>query len=176
MIWARRHALLAMVLSTAVAGVTTLPVGQRLPWPVAVSPFVLAMLVFLFTFWKLIVEVGFGPRARRRQWRLLRETMSLRLLVASGLVYAGFLLVGVAGMSGLPEGQPQERGGVHTFNNHGAITVVTESDYLRFEARSQRLTAALAGGFSVGELVYLTALLRRRDAQKRAMTAPPAAG
>jgi hypothetical protein len=174
MIWVRRLAMLGLVLSAAVLVVSALPIGQQLPVPIVIAPIVLAVPVFVITLGKLVVEVGTGARALWPLWRLLRETMPLWFLVASWLVFAGFWLVGMTAISRLP-GTPQERDGVYTTNNHGAVTVISESEYLRFKAREQRIAPAVAGGFCVWGVVSATALLRR-DAQKRAMPAPPTAG
>jgi hypothetical protein len=174
MIWVRRLAMLAMVLSAAVLVVSALPIGQQLPAPIAIAPIVLTVPVFVITLGKLVVEVGSGTRALEPLWRLLRETVPLWLLVASWLGFAGFWLVAITALYGL-QGTPQERGGTYTTNNHGAVTVTSESEYLRLKAREQRIAPAVAGGFCVWGVVSATALLRR-DSQKRAMPAPPAAG
>jgi hypothetical protein len=172
MIWVRGLALLVMAWSAVVLVMSALPMMQLLPTLIVIAPVVLAVPVFVITLGKVIVEVGPGTRALRPLWRLLRETMPLWLLATSWLAFAGFWLILMTAINGLQGGTPQVRGGAYVANNHGVVTVISKSEYLRAKAREQRIPPAAAGMFCVLSLVTATALVRR-DTQRRAMSAPP---
>ncbi len=104
-----------------------------------------------------------GTRAGKAKalGRLVREALPVWLLVASGLLFAGFWLIAVLALTGSP-GVAEEQAGTYVVNNNGETTVISEAEYLTLRAKESRLVVALAACSGVGVAVISTALLRRQ--------------
>ncbi|MFG3690780.1 hypothetical protein [Micromonospora sp. NPDC047740] len=163
--WARRIALAEIVWCAGLLAASTLVGGIPLPTPIVMSAFLLALPI-------LGVPVIAAERLQIREtgrvsaggywlWRLLRETMSGRLLIASWLLFVGFWVVGALSM-----GSPsvQEWGaGTYAAQIHGQWTVISKARYLPLKAQGQRVFLSVPGGLCVAAAVLSTALLRREE-------------
>ncbi|MGK5682803.1 hypothetical protein [Actinoplanes sp. URMC 104] len=166
MVWTRRLAVAGVLWCAALLVVTTLPGG--LPWPMPVVV-VSAALPVLPGFVAVVVAgmgtagLRTGTRAGDAQAlrRLARETLPGWVLVASWLLFAGFLVVAMLSLIGSP-GVAQEQAGTYVVTNHGETTVITEAQFVALRAREARLAVAVAAAFGVGVAVLSTALLRRK--------------
>ena len=163
MVSTRRIALAGIVWCAGLLAASTLPEGPPLPTPIILaSALLLALPGFFITLIAVLAIDETGTRAGGGQavWRLLRETMPGRLLIASWLLFAGFWLVGVLSISGAP-GVPEQRAGAYVVNNHGDVTVISKAQYLTLKAQEQLIAVSVPGGFCVFAAVISTALLRR---------------
>ncbi|MCY1145492.1 hypothetical protein OWR29_46455 [Actinoplanes sp. Pm04-4] len=167
MVWTRGLALAGIVWCAGLLVATTLPGGLR--WPLAVVALSTALPVVPGFVAVLLAGIrrttGLQAETRAGQakalWRLVRDTLPGWLLVASGLLFAGFWVVAVLTLTGSP-GVAEEQAGTYVLNNNGETTVISEAEYLSRRARESRLVAAVAGCFSVAVAVISTALLRRK--------------
>ncbi|TYB93526.1 hypothetical protein FXF53_27815 [Micromonospora sp. WP24] len=172
MTWIRRIAVAGMVWCAGLLAASTVPGGLPLPTPVILaSALLLALPGFVVTLIALrrlaIRETGTPAGGGQASWRLLRETMSGRLLIMSWLLFAGFWLVGILSLGGTP-GVAEQRAGAYVASNHGEVTVISKAQYLTLKAQGQRSVVSAAGSFCVFTAVVSTAVLRRGERREAA--------
>ncbi|TWJ20274.1 hypothetical protein JD76_00372 [Micromonospora endolithica] len=167
--WVRRLALAGIVWCAGLLATLTPLEGIPLPTPIALSGVLLALPIFAITTFAIrrteIRETGRARRSLYWVWRLLRDTMPGWLLIASWLLFAGFLVVG-----GDP-GPPVQELGAETYAAQidGRWTAISKSEYLPMKAQNQRIHLSVPGGFCVFTAVLSTALLRREAQQREAV-------
>jgi hypothetical protein len=162
MVWTRGLALAGIVWCAGLLVASALPGGLRWPLPVvAVSALLPVLPGFVAVLVAGMSQTGNRTDQAKALWRLVRETVPGWLLVASGLLFAGFWVVAVLTLMGSP-GVVEEQAGTYVVTSNGETTVISETEYLSLRARESRLVAAVAGCFGVGVAVFSTALLRRK--------------
>ncbi|SDZ62049.1 hypothetical protein SAMN05421684_7367 [Asanoa ishikariensis] len=163
----------AIVWCVVLLAASALPGALPLPTAaIAGSALLLAVPSFVITLFACLLfnvrQTGNRARASRAMFRLVGETVPAGLLIAGGLLFAGFWLVGVQSVGGA--GVPEQRAGEYVTNNHGIVTVISEDEYLTLKEQGRRIPVAIAGGLSVFAAVFSTALVRREEQRETSAT------
>lgn len=153
----------AVVLSTFLPGAPYIPVGLVLGlfFP---TVFVVFFPAALWMSQQVPQRSFWGP------WAALFPSYSRRFLLAAYGVFAIFWLTAMLTFPSLLRGNAEEANGHYQVNNHGSITIVDRTEYMRVSAAQERfMTCILTAFFGVAALVHTAA---RRQAEGGSVRGP----